>query len=165
MPVVNGVRKISDVLNQICMALCVAFLAVMVVVTFVQIICRVFFTALSWSEEMARYLLIWSTFFGAGCVYKSGSNIAVLIVQDLLPAAIKKVAKILVHVLCFGFFVLAIYNGMRYMNMVGTQTSAALQVPMKYMYLSVPLGCSIMSIHAFSAILDEIFVKKEEVEV
>ncbi len=164
MPIVAGIKKISDVLNKICMALCIAFLAVMVIVTFVQIICRVFFTALSWSEEMARYLLIWSTFFGASCVYKSGSNIAVLVVQDLLPATIKKIAKILVHALCLAFFALAIYNGMRYMNMVGAQTSAALQVPMKYMYLSVPLGCGFMAIHAISAILEEIFNKKEEVQ-
>lgn len=164
MPMVNGVRKFSDMLNKICMAICVAFLAVMVVITFVQIICRVFFTALSWSEELARYLLIWGTFFGAGCVYKSGANIAVLVVQDLLPATIKKIAKILVHLLCLTFFLLAIYNGYRYMNMVGSQTSAALQVPMKYMYLSVPLGCGIMAVHAFSAILDEIVGKKEEVK-
>ena len=26
--------------------------------------------ALTWSEEVARYLLVWSTFIGAGCVYK-----------------------------------------------------------------------------------------------
>ncbi len=155
--IVEGIKKISDGLNKICMTICVGLLGGMVIITFVQIICRVFFTALSWSEEVARYLLIWGSFLGAGCVYKAGSNIAVLFVQDLLPPTIKKAAKVLVHVCCLVFFALAIYNGIRYMGMMGTQKSAALRIPMKYMYLSVPVGCAFMGFHALTAIFEEIF--------
>lgn len=162
MSVITLFRKLSDTINKVCLTICVALLGAMVVVTFVQIICRVFFTALSWSEELARYFLIWASLLGAGCVYKSGSNIAVLFVQGLLPEKLKNFARILVHILCGIFFVLVIYHGFRYMGMMGTQKSAALHVPMKYMYLAIPLGCGIMGIHALDAILGEIFQKGEE---
>ena len=159
MSVITNYRKLSDALNKVCLAICVALLGAMVVTTFVQIICRVFFTALSWSEELARYFLIWTSLLGAGCVYKSGSNIAVLFVQDLLPEKLKKFAKVLVHVLCGFFFALAIYHGIRYMGMMGTQKSAALHIPMKLMYLAIPLGCGIMEFHVIDAILGELFGK------
>ncbi|WMI82205.1 TRAP transporter small permease [Anaerotignum sp. MB30-C6] len=159
MSVISFFRKLSDVINKVSMTICVALLAAMVVITFVQIICRVFFTALSWSEELARYLLIWSSLLGAGCVYKSGSNIAVLFVQNLLPEKLRKFAKILVHIFCGVFFALAIYHGIRYMGLMGTQKSAALHIPMKYMYLSIPLGCGIMGFHALDAIFSVIYGK------
>ncbi|MFV0313494.1 MAG: TRAP transporter small permease [Anaerotignum sp.] len=161
MSVVAVTKKISDNVNKASLAICVALLGTMVMVTFMQIVCRVFFSALSWSEELARYLLIWASMLGAGCVYKSGSNIAILVVQDLLPETYKKMAKVLVQVLCGIFFALAIYHGIRFMGLMGTQKSAALHIPMKYMYLSVPLGCSIMLIHAIDAIFSEIFGKEE----
>ncbi|NCC15676.1 MAG: TRAP transporter small permease [Clostridia bacterium] len=159
MSVITFFRKLSDTINKVCLTICVALLGAMVVTTFVQIICRVFFTALSWSEELARYFLIWTSLLGAGCVYKSGSNIAILVVQDLLPDKLKKLAKILVHLLCGIFFALAIYHGIRYMGMMGIQKSAALHIPMKYMYLAIPLGCGIMEFHAIDAILGEVFGK------
>lgn len=60
-------------------------LAVMVVVTGMQIVFRVFFKTLTWSEELCRYLLVWSSFVGASCVYHSGGHISVTVVQNLLP--------------------------------------------------------------------------------
>ncbi|HBF64837.1 MAG TPA: TRAP transporter small permease [Clostridium sp.] len=162
MSVITFFRKLSDAINKVCLTICVALLGAMVVTTSVQIICRVFFTAISWSEELARYFLIWTSLLGAGCVYKSGSNIAVLFVQGLLPQGLKKFAKILVHILCGFFFALAIYHGIRYMGMMGIQKSAALHIPMKFMYLAIPLGCGIMEFHVIDAILGEIFGKEGE---
>lgn len=162
MSVITFFRKLSGTINKISMTICVALLGAMVVITFVQIICRVFFTALSWSEELARYFLIWSSLLGAGCVYKSGSNIAVLFIQNLLPEKLKKFAKILVHILCGIFFALAIYHGIRYMGLMGIQKSAALHIPMKYMYFSIPIGCGLMELHAFNAILEELFGKEAD---
>lgn len=161
MAVCNAIKKISDAINKICIVIAVALLGAMVIVTFVQIICRVFFTALSWSEELARYLLVWSTLIGAGCVYKAGGHISVLIVQDLFPPAVRKAFKVLVHILCAVFFAIVVYYGIKYMGMVGTQKSAALHVPMKYMYLSIPLGCGIMLVHAISLIAEEISGKTD----
>ena len=82
----------------------VAMLGIMVVVTGAQIVCRVFFTSLSWSEEATRYLLIWSTLLGAGCVYKHAGHISITLLQDLLPEKAKDVIQILIHGLCILLF-------------------------------------------------------------
>ena len=68
-----------------CSVLIVVMLGLMVVITTAQIVCRTFFTSLSWSDEVTRYLLIWSTFLGATCVYRHGGNIAITFIQDMVP--------------------------------------------------------------------------------
>lgn len=163
MAIVKAINKASDLVDKVCCVILVVLLAGMVLVTSAQIVCRVFFNALSWSEEMARYLLVWSTFIGAGCVYKKGGHISVLIAQDLLPTGLRKMAQILVHLLCGAFFLLAVYYGFKYMGRQGTQLSAALRIPMSMMYMAIPVGSGIMLLHAFNAIM-QIFTAKEVVE-
>ena len=63
MMIVRGVHKLSDILDKIAEIIIVAMLGAMVIITGAQIVCRIFFTALAWSQEATRYLLIWSTLF------------------------------------------------------------------------------------------------------
>ncbi|MGI6235822.1 MAG: TRAP transporter small permease [Christensenellales bacterium] len=163
MAVAKVINKASDLVDAACQVIVVALLAAMVLVTSAQIICRVFFSALSWSEEVARYLLVWSTFIGAGCVYKKGGHISVLIVQELFPHKLRRFVQTLVHLLCSIFFAIAVYYGFRYMKMQGTQLSAALHIPMRLMYMAIPVGSSVMLLHAFDAIL-KLFTIKEVAE-
>ncbi|MEA5082766.1 MAG: TRAP transporter small permease [Lachnospiraceae bacterium] len=160
MAVSNVIAKVSESVNKVCTVLSVGMLGAMVLVTFVQIICRVFFTALSWSEELARYLLVWSTFIGAGCVYKTSGHISVEVVQNLLPRTARTATRIFVHILCGILFAIAVVYGIKYMSMVGTQKSAALHIPMKYMYAAIPVGCGIMIVHAI-ALITNILGEKE----
>lgn len=56
--IVRGVHKLSDILDKIAEIIIVAMLGAMVIITGAQIVCRIFFTALAWSQEATRYLLI-----------------------------------------------------------------------------------------------------------
>ncbi len=131
----------------------VLMLAVMVVVTGAQIVCRVFFTSLSWSEEATRYLLIWSTLLGAGCVYKHSGHISITVLQDLLPEKAKDVMQIVIHVLCMVLFVLIAFYGIKYFGKQGRQLSPTMRLPMRYVYTCIPIGAGIMIIHALDAVL------------
>ena len=59
--IVQGIHKLSDILDKVMEVVIVFMLGAMVVITGAQIVCRIFFTSLAWSEEATRYLLIWST--------------------------------------------------------------------------------------------------------
>ena len=114
MAFVKGFHKLSDVLDTLCSYIIVVMLGAMVIITGAQIVCRMAFTALSWSEEATRYLLVWSSFLGASCVYKHSGHISITFVQDMVPAALSKVLKLLVHVVCTILFVVVIIYGMKY---------------------------------------------------
>ena len=89
MMIVHGIHKLSDILDKLMEVVIVFMLGAMVVITGAQIVFRIFFTSLAWSEEATRYLLIWSTLLGAGCVYKHAGHISISILQDALPAKAK----------------------------------------------------------------------------
>lgn len=139
------------------MKLIIFILAIMVLTTSLQIICRVFFSALSWSEELTRYLLVYLTFLGASSVYKRSGHISVLAIQESLPPKLQKTVSIFIVILCGVFFSIATLYGIKYMSLQGSQLSAALRIPMKYIYMSIPIGFSIMILHSIDNIINIYF--------
>jgi len=146
---------VSDALDKACGVLIVIMLGLMVVITTLQIICRTWFTALSWSDEVTRYLLIWSTFLGAGCVYRHSGHISVTVVQEMMPKRLEKALRVAVHVVCMALFAVLLYYSIRYCGKL-TKTATALPIKMKYIYLCIPISMGIMLIHALTMALEEL---------
>ena len=138
---------VSDALDKICSVLIVIMLGAMVVITGAQIICRTWFTALSWSDEVTRYLLIWSTFLGASVVYRHSGHISITFVQDLVPQKAGKAMRVLVHAICFVLFAVLLRYASRYCMKLN-KTATALPIKMKYIYLCIPISMGIMMVHA-----------------
>lgn len=161
MAIIRGVHKVSNWLDKIGEYVCLIMLAAMVIISGLQIVCRVFFTALSWSEEAARYFLVWSTFIGASCVYKHAGHISVTVVQNLLPGVGRKFLQILVHVICGVLFALMIYFGIVYVGKQGSQLSPAMRIPMSYLYASIPTGGALMFWHALDAVFQTLTNRDE----
>ena len=153
-------RKISDWLDKICGAIIVVMIGAMVVITTAQIVCRTWFTALTWSDEVTRYLLIWSTFLGATCVYRHGGNIAITFVQDALPEKLGRALKVLVHVICRVLFAVLLYYGCRYVTKLN-KTATALPIKMKYVFLCVPISMGVCMYHALVMTIEQLGAAKE----
>lgn len=147
MNIKKALDKASDLLDKCCGVLIVAMLAAMVFITTLQIVCRLWFTALTWSDEVTRYLLIWSTFLGATCVYKHGGNISITFVQEKAPWQVGKALRVLSHAICFVLFAVLLFFGIRYCGKL-TKTATSLRIQMKYIYACVPLSMAIMMLHA-----------------
>ncbi|MCR4819413.1 MAG: TRAP transporter small permease [Fretibacterium sp.] len=139
--------KISDVLDRLCGVFIVGMLGLMVIFTVAQIVCRTWFTSLSWSEEATRFLLIWSTFLGATCVYRHNGNIAITLVQGFFPEGARRGLRTAVHAVCFVLFCLLFYYGIIYCGKQ-VRTAAAIPIQMKYIYMCLPVSMIIMALHA-----------------
>jgi len=147
----NAIRKIltpvSDVLDKLCSAAIVIMLGAMVLITGAQIVCRTWFTALSWSDEVTRYLLIWSTFLGATVVYRHNGHISVTLLQDAMKPRAAKALRVAVHVICFVLFTVLLYYSTLYCMKL-KKTATAMPIKMKYIYSCIPVSMVIMMIHA-----------------
>jgi TRAP-type C4-dicarboxylate transport system permease small subunit len=140
-------EKISDRLDKICEVLIVFMIGAMVIITTAQIIFRTWFTALTWSDEVTRYLLIWSTFIGATCVYRHGGNIAITFIQEAFPDKVTKALKVLVHVLCMVLFLVLCWYGCQYVTKLN-KTATTLPIKMKYIFICIPVSMAICAYHA-----------------
>lgn len=160
---VATLRKLSDSIDSLIMK--AVFIAVvgMIISISLQIIFRVFFHALTWTEELSRYLLVWATFLGSTLAYKRSMHISVTFCVDLFKNTAKKIVIVFSILLSLLFFVVVTYFGIKYMSVQSRQVSAALRIPMKWVYIVIPISFIVMAIHGVRGIFDELF-KAREVE-
>jgi TRAP-type C4-dicarboxylate transport system permease small subunit len=97
----------------------------------------------SFTEELARYLLIWVGLLGASYAAGKKMHLAIDVVLQALKKKTKIWTEIIIHVfiLLFSFLVMVV-GGLRLATITLTlnQTSAALQIKLGYVYLVLPLS-------------------------
>lgn len=120
----------------------------MVVVVTMQIFARyVLGDSLSWSDELARFLMIWITFLFAGISFRRGEMIAIEALSEKLPKLARSVLTVAGSLCSIILFGLLAWFGYSYAEWNMVQTSSALQVPLYFVYLAVPVGCGLMIPH------------------
>ena len=100
-------ERISDIFDSINKLLLVVVLSAMAVVVFLQVIFRYALNLpLFWTEEFARYCLVWASLLGAGIAFKRGEHIAVtFFTERFLPGKKSILAAFLVDIFIFVIFV------------------------------------------------------------
>lgn len=137
------------ILNNFEEYICVTGLAVMTAVVFLQVIMRyVFSSALSWSEEFARYTFIWISWVGASYAVREGAHFRVQVFVNNLKGNARKCLELCVLAAWFTFcFFLAWYGTELVLFLINTgQVSAAMEIPMSLPYMAIPVGVGCMCI-------------------
>lgn len=97
----------------------------------------------SWSEELARFLLIWIGILGAAYASGQGMHLAIDLLSPKLERRNKKIASLFIKglIILFALFVLVI-GGSRliYISQTLGQTSPALRLPMSIVYGVLPIS-------------------------
>ena len=120
-------------------------LAALTVVVFSQVIARyVLQTPLSYSEELARFLLMWLSMLSAAYAFRMKSHFALRILVERLPEIIQRKVSIAVHVIVTCFFLLILYQGVKYVLGVSGHIAPALQIPMEIPYSSIIVGSALI---------------------
>ena len=128
--------------------LLIVVLAAMVVIVFANVSMRyVFGTSVIWSEEVARHLMIWLTFLGSGMALRSGAQIGIDTLQDALPARQARWLRAGIALGMLALFVSLAWFGVDYAWRARFQMAAALEIPMSWIYLGMPVGCLLMALH------------------
>ena len=100
-----------------------------------------------WAEEVARHLMIWGTFLGAGLVLRFGGHVAI---DNLHQAVSTRAARWLrtVVVVGIGIFCLVMtYFSILYVWATRFQTTAATDIPISFIYVAMPVGFLLMFVH------------------
>jgi len=124
------------------------------IIVFVQFFTRyVLNDSLAWTEEIARYALIWVVFVGAVMVTRRNTHIAVELVANLLPPNwIRTVLLASIDIIKLLFMGLLAYFSLTIIERMHYQRMTVIDVPMSYVYAGVLLGCVLMfarQIHNF----------------
>ena len=126
----------------------ILLLAAMSVIVFSNVLIRYLTNAsIPWSEEVARHMMIWLTFLGAGPVLRAGAHIAVENLQDALPRPAAIGVRVAVAACLLVFFSIMVWFGAAYVLRTTTQLTAATQIPFAWIYAAIPAGGVLLVVH------------------
>ena len=126
----------------------VLLLAAMSCIVFANVSLR-FLTnfSITWSEEVARYLMIWMTFIGAGLALRFGAHVAIANFQEMLPTSAQRLMRGAVALLLFVFCLIMVWMGYDYMSRMRFQVTPATRVSFSYIYAAMPIGFVLLIAH------------------
>ena len=120
----------------------VAILWIATAVSTLQVVMRFVFTnSLAWPEELNRYLFIWFSYIALSYAVRYDCHTRIDLIETLIP----KVKPVFSVICDLGFAIFCIYMIVPGYNVVAQlidswQTSAAMQLPMFVVYLSLFCG-------------------------
>jgi TRAP-type C4-dicarboxylate transport system permease small subunit len=138
----------SKWLDHLVAMIVIGLLICMVGVTSAGVLWRYGFnSALSWSEELARFLLIWVSFLGAALATYRDAHIGISVVFDRLPPLFQRWVERLVNVIILLFLGAILVHGIKFLPDVSLRTAPTLQLRMDIPYLVLPISSAIMMFH------------------
>src|SRR5262250_3100007 len=107
-----------------------------------------------WVEEVGEYSLAWLTFIGAAIGIRRGTHFAVHILTDRFSPAVRRGVKIGHYVLLIGFGVLLTVYGWQVSELNSQSYSPALDLNLRWLYLSSVVGGGLTIIYSAAGALD-----------
>ncbi|HSI68316.1 MAG TPA: TRAP transporter small permease [Planococcus sp. (in: firmicutes)] len=123
-------------------------MATLVIAVFMQVIFRfVLQQPLAWTEELARYCLVWITFLGAAYAMSLKAHIGMEVFVRMFGTNIRRVIYIIATLLSMGFFLLMVVQGYDLASRSMSQLSPVLRIPMGIIYGVIPLSGALLLIN------------------
>jgi TRAP-type C4-dicarboxylate transport system permease small subunit len=140
----DGLRRIEAITTRLSLLAAAAMLAALACVCMWQVLARfVLHMPQSWSEVLARTLMIWTTFLALAGAYQRGVMIAVDMVHRMVPTKARRVLEVIVFIANFGVLSALMWNGILMAQRVAGQTLAGINISIAWGYAAIPTGCAI----------------------
>jgi tripartite ATP-independent transporter DctM subunit len=148
-PAAGRVATLRGLLDQMLEIACIGLLLTAVGVACLQVVMRyVFRAALPWPEEVATWVFTWAVMLGMALATGRGAHIAIDVVPRLLPDRARAVLGFAIATSMATASIVLMVHGMDYVSRA-IAASPALQIPMKYLFLAVPVGAALNLIFLF----------------
>jgi len=122
-----------------------------IILSYAAIICaQVFYryvlnSSLIWSEELVRYGLLWGVMLGAALASDRGAHVALEPLKEVLEPNRYRLVMWVAGFLVVVFCAVVGWYGWEYLHRLRFMRSPASQIPMKYVFAAIPVGCGLMA--------------------
>lgn len=144
MKIIHGIDK---AINKLLRFIVIIMLSVMSVVVFAQVLFRIVHLSIPWSEELSKYLLIWSTFLGAAICIRKGSLVGLEFLKNSMSEEKQKVLQTILNLIVCAMLLFLINVGFWAVRRVWFQITPVLKLSMGLMYATIPVGSVFMLIN------------------
>ncbi|MEM9840773.1 MAG: TRAP transporter small permease [Pseudomonadota bacterium] len=134
--------RLEEAISCLCMAVMVATIGMQVFNRYVL------GSSLVWSEELGRFLFIWSVWIGCSLAMRSDRHLRVTALAEFSGPGIRRALDIFAQIATLVFCGFGVVWGVQmilFLMRTGQQ-APALEVPIYWVYLALPLGLALMAI-------------------
>ena len=136
-------------------AVCIAQAALLFVVIVFAVIARyVFGKAVSWTEEVPRYLLIWISFLGAAAGVARREHVGFDILFNALPPPIRRMTGATIGVLILSFGWIVFRYGIVFVKDFGDDLMETIPYTNNWSYVAMPISGALFMLFALKFIAD-----------
>jgi TRAP-type C4-dicarboxylate transport system permease small subunit len=154
----NQIRRLLRLLDKACHWFIIMGMMVMTLVLFAQIFSRYALNSgIYWSEELARFIMIWVVYLGAAVVYRENTHISVTALEEALPPKARRRLKLVQKLFSMAFMGMVGWFVLRTLEFAAMQTSPSMMIPMNRVYLVFPVSSALIIAHLALSIVDDLW--------
>lgn len=143
--IVRYFKKFEEIFLIVCFMIMASTL-------FLQVTFRyVFNYPLTWSEELARYLLVWIAFLGINYGLHQKKHIALEYFYNKFPTSVQKLTDLVTNIIILATILYFLPGAWKFFKVQFPLHSSAMQIPMGLIYISIPIGFLLSSITILAA--------------
>jgi TRAP-type C4-dicarboxylate transport system permease small subunit len=146
-------KRFYDSLEKSLRIVLLVLVSGIVITTMLQIVARfILMVSIPWTDELARYLMIWASFVGLGVAYRKRELICVAFFREKLSQHLLKVTLLISDLLCSVFATVIVIYGVILCFQNAGQVSPSMRISLGIIYAVVPLGCLLFLFFAFESV-------------
>jgi TRAP-type C4-dicarboxylate transport system permease small subunit len=136
--------------------ICGALVAVMVVLLSIQVIGRYLVDSPpDWTEELARVVFVYATFFGGAIAVQRKAHLCVDILGTALSVRAGAILQIVLKLISVIALAIIVWYGYAAAQRLAGQPLTSVPVSKGFMFAAVPLGCILILFYEIARIIDE----------
>ncbi|WP_148254150.1 TRAP transporter small permease [Aidingimonas lacisalsi] len=160
------VQSISDSLDRWVERTCVALLGILVLTVWIGILSRYILPwNLTFTEELARYLMIWTALLAISIGICRRQHVGMLVIFERLPRVLSKALALFFDVIAFIFFAFMFYYGIGHVEQGFSQVTMIYGMPKGYPYLVIPVASALACIQLCLALLRDLLADKPKTAI
>ena len=141
----KAIHVIYRAIEQLMRWTTIVLLVMMVVIVFSNVVSRYYLHAsLAWSEEVARFMLVWLVFIGSFLAYIHDEHLGLDILVAKMPPTMRKVVGFCTNMMILFALYAVMEGGYLLMRDNFDWLSSAAEIPQGYVYFIVPFTCGLM---------------------
>ena len=150
------VALVAALVRLVCIALTIALFTIVVA----AVVARYGFgQAVSWTEEVPRYLLIWISFLAAGSCVLRREHVGFDVSFNALPKQARRLLGAFLSLLVFGFGWIVFRYGVTFVLDFGDDLMETIPFTNNWYYPAMPISGFLIMLFSFKVMIDEFMSK------
>jgi TRAP-type C4-dicarboxylate transport system permease small subunit len=146
---VSALGRVNKAFLFFCRWISIGLVAVIAVVVIASVVMRYGFnSSLSWSEDAAKFLMVWLAFIAAPLGFRHGAHVSLELLPPL-PPFIRRIIRVIVHATVFALMVMLTRFSWAFAWNGRSQVALTVgDISMFWIFVCMPIGCALMALVA-----------------